>query len=106
MAVDDARRLDRVLNTCFDDATDSDRADGSVVLTMDVCDDHTLRSWILSFGRGARVLAPAALVEWISEELAEAGRQYGEGGHLPAFADDTPPPLPFAFARLGAETAR
>ena len=54
-----------------------DRADGSVVLTMDVCDDYTLRSWILSFGRGARVLAPAPLVEWVSEELEEAGRQYG-----------------------------
>jgi hypothetical protein len=77
-----------------------DRADGSVVLTMDVCDDYTLRSWILSFGRGARVLAPAALVEWSSEELAEAGRQYGAGGQLPAFADDMQPPLPFAFARL------
>jgi predicted DNA-binding transcriptional regulator YafY len=78
-----------------------DRADGSVVMTMDVCDDYTLRSWILSFGRGARVLAPAALVEWISDELAEAGRQYGDGGLLPALADDTQPPLPFAFARLG-----
>ena len=78
-----------------------DRADGSVVLTIDVCDDYTLRSWILSFGRGARVLAPAHLVEWVTEELAEAGRQYGEGGQLPAFADDLQPPLPFAFARLG-----
>jgi hypothetical protein len=73
-----------------------DRADGSVVLTMDVCDDYTLRSWILSFGRGARVLAPAPLVEWVSEELAEAGQ-------LPAFVDDAQPPLPFAFARLGAD---
>ena len=83
-----------------------DRADGSVVLTMDVCDDYTLRSWILSFGRGARVLGPPPLVEWVSDELAEAGRQYGDGGGLPAFADDTQPPLPFAFARLGADTAR
>ena len=77
-----------------------DRADGSVVLTMDVCDDYTLRSWILSFGRGARVLAPAPLVAWVSEELEEAGRQYGDGGALPAFADDTQPLLPFAFNRL------
>lgn len=77
-----------------------DRADGSVVLTMDVCDDYTLRSWILSFGRGARVLAPAPLVEWVSEELAEAG-PYGEGGPMAAFADDMQPHLPFAFARLG-----
>ena len=53
-----------------------DRTDGSLVMTMDVCDDYTLRSWILSFGRAARVLAPAELVEWISEELGQAGRQY------------------------------
>jgi hypothetical protein len=72
-----------------------------VVLTMDVCDDYRLRSWILSFGRGARVLAPAPLVKWFSDELAEPGRQYGAGGRLPAFADDTQPPLPFAFAGLG-----
>ena len=68
---------------------------------MDVCDDYTLRSWILSFGRGARVLAPAPLVAWVSEELEEAGRQYGDGWLLPAFADDAQPLLPFAFARLG-----
>jgi predicted DNA-binding transcriptional regulator YafY len=77
-----------------------DRADGSVVMTMDVCDDYTLRSWILSFGRGAQVLAPAPLVDWISEELAQAGGQYGEGGRLAAFADDAQPSLPFAFDRL------
>jgi predicted DNA-binding transcriptional regulator YafY len=77
-----------------------ERADGSVVVTMEVCDDYTLRSWILSFGRGARVLAPAPLVKWASEELGEAGRQYEEGGQLPAFADDTQPLLPFAFDRL------
>jgi|SRR4051812_31612906 hypothetical protein len=63
-------------------------------------DDYTLRSWILSFGRGARILAPAPLVQWIWVQLAEAGRQYGAGGQLPAFAGDMQPPLPFAFARL------
>ena len=77
-----------------------DRADGSVVMTMDVCDDYTLRSWILSFGRGARVLAPASLVEWVSKELEEAGRQYGEGGLLPAFGDDMQPLLPFGSIAL------
>jgi predicted DNA-binding transcriptional regulator YafY len=77
-----------------------DRTDGSVVVTMDVCDDYTLRSWILSFGRGAQVLAPAPLVQWISEELGEAGGQYGESGRLAAFADDAQPLLPFAFDRL------
>jgi proteasome accessory factor B len=77
-----------------------ERADGSVVVTMDVCDDYTLRSWLLSFGRWARVLAPAPLVEWISEELDHAGRQYGPGGALPLFDDDAQPSLPFTFSRL------
>jgi proteasome accessory factor B len=77
-----------------------DRADGSVVMSMEVCDDYTLRSWILSFGRGAQVLAPPALVQWISEELAQAGGQYGEGGRQAAFAEDAQPSLPFAFDRL------
>jgi predicted DNA-binding transcriptional regulator YafY len=76
-----------------------DRTDGSVVMTMDVCDDYTLRSWILSFGRGARVQAPASLVAWISEELEETGRQYKDGG-LPAFADDAQPLLPFGSIAL------
>jgi proteasome accessory factor B len=78
----------------------TDRADGSVVMTMDVCDDYSLRSWILSFGRSARVLAPAQLVEWISDELDHAGRQYGAGGLTPPVDDDLQPGLPFPFERL------
>src|SRR5262249_32098486 len=35
-----------------------DAADGSVVVTLDVCRDRALQSWILSFGPQARVLAP------------------------------------------------
>ena len=77
-----------------------DRTDGSLVMTMDVCDDYTLRSWILSFGRAARVLAPAPLVEWISEELEQAGRQYDAGALLPSFDDGAQPLLPLAFERL------
>lgn len=78
-----------------------DRADGSVVLTMDVCDDYTLRSWILSFGRSARVLAPAQLVEWISEELNQAGRQYASG-FVPTIDEDVQPGLPFLYDRARA----
>ena len=44
-------------------------------MTMDISDDYALRSWILSFGRSARVLAPPELVDWIVEELGHAGRQ-------------------------------
>ena len=77
-----------------------DRKDGSLVMTMDVCDDYTLRSWVLSFGRAARVLAPAPLVEWIAEELEQAGRQDHAGALLPSFDDEAQPSLPFAFERL------
>lgn len=45
-----------------------DRADGSTVMTLDVTDDYALRSWILAFGSGVRVLSPVALVEWAAAE--------------------------------------
>ena len=77
-----------------------DRADGSVVVTIDVCDDYTLRSWILSFGRLARVLAPPLLVDWVSNELEQAGRQYEAGGFMPTIDDDVQPGLPFPSERL------
>jgi predicted DNA-binding transcriptional regulator YafY len=46
--------------------------DGGVRLTLDVCDDWTLRSWILGFGPRARVVAPATLAEriWADQEAA------------------------------------
>jgi predicted DNA-binding transcriptional regulator YafY len=74
-----------------------DRADGSVVMTLDVSDDYTLRSWILGFGRSARVLAPAQLVAWVRDELDQAGRQYGSPGFEPSIDDDVQLGLPFLF---------
>jgi predicted DNA-binding transcriptional regulator YafY len=50
--------------------------DGSILLTLDVCIDPALRSWILSFGPLARVAAPRALAEEILEELEEAREKY------------------------------
>ena len=41
--------------------TIADADDGGVVLTLDVCIDRALRSWILSFGGAARALSPPAL---------------------------------------------
>jgi predicted DNA-binding transcriptional regulator YafY len=35
----------------------ADRSEGSVVMTLQVCDDYALRSWTLGFGRYVRVLA-------------------------------------------------
>jgi predicted DNA-binding transcriptional regulator YafY len=49
---------------------------GRVRLTMDVCHDWALRSWILSWGPFARVLAPAPLAREIKADLDAAGAHY------------------------------
>jgi predicted DNA-binding transcriptional regulator YafY len=53
-----------------------DGADGGVVLTLDVCNDVALRSWILGWGASARVLAPVALAVDIRTDLKNASAQY------------------------------
>ena len=50
---------------------------GRLRLTMDVCHDWALRSWILSWGPFARVLSPAPLAAEIRADLETAGAQYG-----------------------------
>jgi predicted DNA-binding transcriptional regulator YafY len=54
----------------------SDRPDGGVMLTLEVCNDWALRSWILSFGPLARVLAPSSLAKQIRDEIGRAREQY------------------------------
>jgi len=49
-----------------------DGVSGSVVMSLDVCLDRALQSWILSFGPFARVIAPAELARQIAEQFAEA----------------------------------
>jgi len=70
-----------------------DGADGSVRLTMKVCRDWALRSWVLGFGPHARVVAPSALAEEILEQLEEA-----RDGYAPRLAFELPrmypPPQP------------
>ena len=56
--------------------THVDRKDGGVVLSLDVCNDWALRSWILSFGPLARVLRPAALAAQIKDEILRASQRY------------------------------
>jgi predicted DNA-binding transcriptional regulator YafY len=56
--------------------THADRKDGSVVLSLDVCNDWALRSWILSFGPLARVVTPAALAKQIKDEIVRAAERY------------------------------
>ena len=77
-----------------------DRSDGSVVMTMEVCDDYALRSWILGFGRLVRVITPAHLVDWVEEELDQAHEQYGSGDHARVTDSDVQPSLPYLFNRL------
>ena len=53
-------------------------ADGSLSMTMDVCIDGALRTWILRFGPRVRVTGPAELIRQITNDLAEARKQYPE----------------------------
>jgi proteasome accessory factor B len=78
--------------------TFSDRADGSVVMTLEVTDDYALRTWILGFGRFVKVLAPVPLVKWMEDELDAASQQYEADG-MPVDSD-VQPPLPFLWPRL------
>lgn len=50
--------------------------DGSIVMTLEVCDDPALRSWVMGFGSAARVLAPERLAKSLFEELDRARTLY------------------------------
>lgn len=56
-----------------------DGVDGTVVLVLDVCHDWALRSWILGWGRFARVLTPAALADELRSDLQAASDRYVRG---------------------------
>jgi proteasome accessory factor B len=49
---------------------------GALVLSMNVCHDWALRSWILSWGPFARVLAPVALARELRADLQAATERY------------------------------
>lgn len=79
-----------------------DRADGSIVMTLEVCDDYALRNWILGFGRCVRVLAPSDLADWAFEELDAAREQYESGGVWRLSDHESQPILPFLFNQLAS----
>jgi predicted DNA-binding transcriptional regulator YafY len=54
----------------------SDGENGGVRLTMNVCHDWALRSWILSWGPFARVVSPAGLAADIQSDLQSAVAKY------------------------------
>ncbi len=76
-----------------------DRPDGATDMSLTVSDDYALRSWILSFGSGVRVLAPASLVQWAMDELEAGRRLYPEGERRPV-DPALQPALPFSLLRL------
>jgi predicted DNA-binding transcriptional regulator YafY len=53
-----------------------ENGNGHLVLSMNVCHDWALRSWILSWGPFARVLAPASLAKDVRADLKAANEQY------------------------------
>jgi len=53
-----------------------DGDNGSLTLTMQVCHDWALRSWILGWGRFARVMSPRKLAAEIEADLDAALKQY------------------------------
>jgi len=53
-----------------------ENGDGGIRLTMDVCHDWALRSWILSWGPFARVVSPAPLARTIRADVEAAGARY------------------------------
>lgn len=54
----------------------TERADGRLLLTLDVSNDWALRSWILGFGANVRVLAPETLAASLRAELARGAALY------------------------------
>lgn len=53
-----------------------DGPDGAVRMTLNVCLDRALKSWILSFGGSARVVSPESLAVEIASELDAARARY------------------------------
>jgi len=56
-----------------------DEPDGGVTLSMDVCHDWALRSWILSWGPFARVVTPPRLAADVRADLESAAARYEDG---------------------------
>ena len=51
-------------------------ADGRIYMTLQVSIDQALRSWILSFGPGARVLVPERQASGIADQFEQARARY------------------------------
>jgi len=56
----------------------TDDPDGSLRLTLDVCNDWALKSWVLGFGGLATVISPPSLAAEITAELDAARGNYSQ----------------------------
>ena len=54
-----------------------DQEDGSIILSMETSGWWDVKRWVLSYGKGAKVLEPEAFRMEIAEELKAAGSVYG-----------------------------
>jgi predicted DNA-binding transcriptional regulator YafY len=79
----------------------SETASGEVLMTLNVCLDRALQSWILSFGPFARVVSPERLAHEIAGQFAEARARYAE----PPAAEAARAPLPGAADEASASGA-
>jgi proteasome accessory factor B len=55
-----------------------DGANGTLVLSMNVCHDWALRSWVLGWGRFAKVTHPASLAKEVRADLQAASTKYSQ----------------------------
>ena len=53
-----------------------EREDGGLTLTLDVCNDWSLRAWVLGFGPQARAVSPVALARDIFDAVNETRLRY------------------------------
>ena len=85
-----------------------EKPDGSLRLTLNVCHDWALRSWILSFGPLARVVSPSSLAESILEQLEEARDGYAPQFDFELHSDPhgfgDHPRLPFGVRTTSVDT--
>ena len=69
--------------------------DGALKMTLHVSNDWALRSWLLGFGSGVRVIAPGTLADALLEEFKRGCALYAPGLDLPPQTPVDPgPPLP------------
>ena len=53
-----------------------ERADGGLTLMLNVCNDWSLRSWILGFGPDAHVVSPVSLARDVFDAVSHTRRRY------------------------------